>query len=60
VRKAGSGTQVRLRLALSTKTLRSIRRALRRGVKLTAKVTVIATDAAGNSSGSTRTIRLKR
>ena len=47
VRQAASGKQVRLRLALSKKTLRSIRRALRRGVKLTAKVTVVATDAAG-------------
>jgi hypothetical protein len=60
VRQAASGKQVRLRLALSSKTLRSIRRALRRGVKLTAKVTVVATDAAGNSSKSTRRIRLKR
>ena len=60
VRRAASGKQVRLRLALSSKTLRSIRRALRRGVKLTAKVTVVATDAAGNSSKSTRRIRLKR
>jgi hypothetical protein len=60
VRQAASGKQVRLRLVLSKKALRSIRRALRRGVKLTAKVTVVATDAAGNSSKSTRTIKLRR
>jgi glucose/arabinose dehydrogenase/PKD repeat protein len=60
VRNASSGKQVRLRLALSKKTLRTIRRALRRGVKLSAKVTVVATDAAGNSRKSTRKIRLKR
>jgi glucose/arabinose dehydrogenase/PKD repeat protein len=60
VRQAGSGKQVRLRLTLSKKTLRSIRRALRRGVKLTAKVTVVATDAAGNSSKYTRRIKLRR
>jgi PKD repeat protein len=60
VRKATSGKQVRLRLALSKKALRSVRRALRRGVKLTATVTVIATDAAGGSSKATRKIRLKR
>jgi hypothetical protein len=60
VRQAASGKQVRLRLALSKKTLRSIRRALRRGVRLTAKVTVVATDAAGNSRKATRKIRLKR
>ena len=60
VRKAGSGKQVRLRLALSKKTLRAVRRALRRGAKLSAKVTVVATDAAGNSRKSTRRVRLKR
>jgi hypothetical protein len=60
VRNAVSGKQVRLRLALSRKALRSVRRALRRGVKLTATVTVIATDAAGNSSKATRKVRLKR
>jgi PKD repeat protein len=60
VRNAASGKQVRLRLALSKKKLRSIRRALRRGVKLTAKVTVVATDAAGNSSKSSRRIKLRR
>jgi glucose/arabinose dehydrogenase/PKD repeat protein len=60
VRQAASGKQVRLRLALSKKALRSIRRALRRGVRLTAKVTVVATDAAGNSSKSTRRIKLRR
>ena len=60
VRNATSGKQVRLRLTLSKKALRSVRRALRRGVKLTATVTVIATDAAGGSSKATRKIRLKR
>jgi hypothetical protein len=60
VRKAGTGKQVRLRLRLSKKTLRTVRRSLRRGVKLKAKVTVVATDAAGNSRRSTRSVRLKR
>jgi hypothetical protein len=60
VRNAASGKQVRLRLALSKKALRSVRRALRRGVKLTATVTVIATDGAGSSSKSTRKIKLRR
>ena len=49
---------MRLRLTLSEKTLRAVRRALRSGVKLTATVTVVATDAAGNSSKATRKIRL--
>ena len=60
VRKAGTGKQVRLRLRLSKKTLRTVRRSLRRGVKLKAKVTVVATDAAGNSRESSRRVRLKR
>jgi PKD repeat protein len=60
VRNAASGKQVRLRLVLAKKALRSVRRALRRGVKLTATVTVVATDGSGNSSKATRKIRLKR
>jgi hypothetical protein len=60
VRNAASGKQIRLRLVLRKKALRSVRRALRRGVKLTARVTVVATDGAGNSSKATRKIRLKR
>ena len=60
VRSAASGKQVRLRLTLSKKALRSVRRALRRGVRLTATVTVIATDALGNSGKATRRIKLKR
>ena len=49
-----------LRLKLSGKTLRAVRRALRRGKKVTATVTVIATDASGASSTAKRKIRLKR
>ena len=48
-----------LRLKLSRKTLRAVRRALRRGKKVFATVTVIATDAAGSSSTAKRKIRLK-
>ena len=49
-RSAGSGKQVTLRLKLSGKTLRAVRRALRRGKKVTATVTVIATDAPARSA----------
>ena len=59
-RSAGSGKQVLLRLKLSGKTLRAVRRALRHGKKVIATVTVIATDTAGASSTAKRKIRLKR
>jgi hypothetical protein len=59
-RSAQSGQQVRLRLTLSAKTLRAVRRALRRGKKPVARVTVVASDAAGNSAKTTRRINLRR
>jgi glucose/arabinose dehydrogenase len=57
--KAASGKVVTLRIKLSKKTMRAIRRAMRRGKKVTATVTVIATDANGASSAK-RKVRLKR
>jgi glucose/arabinose dehydrogenase len=57
--RAASGKVVTLRIKLSKKTMRAVRRALRRGKKVTATVTVIATDASGASSAK-RKIRLKR
>jgi hypothetical protein len=57
--KAASGKVVTLRIKLSKKTMRAVRRALRRGKKVIATVTVIATDATGASSAK-RKIRLKR
>lgn len=57
--KAASGKVVTLRIKLSKKSMRAVRRALRRGKKVIATVTVIATDATGASSAK-RKIRLKR
>ena len=57
--KAASGKVVTLRIKLSKKSMRAVRRALRRGKKVMATVTVIATDASGASSAK-RKIRLKR
>ena len=57
--KAASGKVVTLRIKLSKKSMRAVRRALRRGKKVIATVTVIATDASGASSAK-RKIRLKR
>jgi hypothetical protein len=59
-RSTAGGKQVTLRIKLSGKTLRAVRRALRRGKRVTAKVTVVATDPSGGSSTTKRTIRLKR
>jgi hypothetical protein len=59
-RSASSGKQVRLRLKLSGKTLRAVRRALRRGKKVIATVTVVATDVSGGTTTAKRKIRLKR
>jgi PKD repeat protein len=56
--KAASGKVVTLRIKLTGKKMRSIRRALRRGKKVTATVTVVATDGSGASSAK-RKIRLK-
>jgi PKD repeat protein len=60
VRNAATGKRVRLRLRLSNKALRSVRRALRKSRRLTATVKVVATDAAGNSRTAKRKIRLRR
>ena len=57
-RSASSGKVVTLRMKLSKKTMRAVRRALRHGKKVSATVTVIATDAGGAASAK-RKIRLK-
>ena len=58
-RSAANGKQVRLRLKLSGKTLRAVRRALRRGKKVTATVRVVATDPSGGTRTAKRKVRLK-
>ncbi len=58
-RKAASGKVLTLRIKLSKKTMRAVRRAMRRGKKVTATITVVATDASGASSAK-RKVRLKR
>ncbi len=59
-RSAASGKQVRLRLKLSGKTMRAVRRALRQGNRVSATVTVVATDPSGGTTTAKRKIRLKR
>jgi hypothetical protein len=54
------GRIVKLRLKLSKKGLRAVRRALRHGKRVHAVVTIKAADAAGNVSVATKRIRLRR
>jgi plastocyanin len=58
-RTAQPNVVVKLRLKLSGKSLRTVRRSLRRK-RLRAKVTVTARDSAGNQTAQTRRIRLTR
>ena len=60
VRSISAGTRTRMRLRVSKKGLRLLRRSLRTRRSLRAKVTVRSTDAAGNSSLTSRTIKLVR
>jgi hypothetical protein len=57
-RTAPRNTPMKLRLRLAMKAKRSARRAMKRGRTVRARVTLLATDAAGNTSRSTRSIRL--
>ena len=59
-RKIAAGKRGKLTLALPKKAKIAIRRALARHKKLSAKITITAKDAAGNTTRSKRTIRLKR
>jgi peptidoglycan/xylan/chitin deacetylase (PgdA/CDA1 family) len=53
------GKVVKLRLRLSKKSLRAVKRALRRHKKLRAKLTITARDRAGNAKIEKRTVRLR-
>jgi hypothetical protein len=55
-----AGGRRTLRLRVSTRALRAIRRALRKRRRVAARVTVTARDAAGNRTVRRRTIRLRR
>jgi hypothetical protein len=56
----GAGQTRAVRLRLTRRSLAAVRRALRRGRRLVATARVSAADAAGNRSGATRRIRLRR
>ena len=58
-KRAVLGKLVKLRLRLSKKGLRAVKRGLARGKRVRAKVTIFARDAAGNVVAAKRTIRLK-
>lgn len=53
------GRLTKLRLALTKKGLRAVKRALRRHARVRAVVTIVATDSAGNVQRATRTITLR-
>jgi plastocyanin len=59
-RSVSANQSVKLRLKLSKKALRAVKRALHRGKKLRAKVAVAARDATGHETVRRQTIRLKR
>ena len=59
-KSARSGRKVTLRLKLSKKAKRAVKRALASGRKLRAKVKVTAADRAKNRTTKTRSIRLTR
>jgi hypothetical protein len=58
-RAVGANVRTKLRLKLSKKRLKVVKRALRRGKRLKARITVTATDRAGNKRADKATIRLK-
>ncbi len=53
------GRLTKLRLALTKKGLRAVKRALRRHTRVRAVLTIVATDSAGNVQRATRTITLR-
>jgi plastocyanin len=59
-RSVTANQSVKLRLKLSKKALRAVKRALHRGKKLRAKVAVTARDATGHETVRRQTVRLKR
>jgi hypothetical protein len=59
-RKVGANQSVKMRLKLSKKNLRAVRRALAKGKRLKAKVKVTATNGTGAARSQSATIRLKR
>ena len=60
LRKVGANALVKIRLRLSKKNLRAVKRALRKkGARLKAKLTVTATNRAGTARSQKATIRLK-
>jgi peptidoglycan/xylan/chitin deacetylase (PgdA/CDA1 family) len=58
--RATPGKLVTLRLKLSKKGLRAVKRALGRHRRVRAAITITATDTAGNATTAKRTIRLRR
>jgi len=56
---AVANVPVRLRLTMARRARRAVTRSLRRGRTLRARVRITATDLAGNSSASTRVLRLQ-
>jgi hypothetical protein len=59
-RKVGANQSVKMRLKLSKKNLRAVKRALAKGKRLKARVKVTATNGAGAARSQKATIRLKR
>jgi peptidoglycan/xylan/chitin deacetylase (PgdA/CDA1 family) len=57
--RAVPGKVVKLRLRLSKKSLKAVKRALRRHRKLNAKLTITARDLVGNSKNAKRKVRLR-
>ena len=55
-----AGSKATLKLGLSAKTLKAVKKALARRAKVSAKITVRTVDAAGNSSSRTRAVKLTR
>jgi hypothetical protein len=59
-RSVGANVKTKLRLKLSKKNLRAVKKALKRGKRLKAKITVTARDKAGNARSQKATVKLKR
>jgi hypothetical protein len=55
-----AGSKATLKLGLSAKTLKAVKKALSRRAKVSAKIAVKTVDAAGNSSSRTRAVKLTR
>jgi hypothetical protein len=55
-----AGAKATLRLRLSAKGLKAVKKALKKGAKVSAKITVRTADQAGNGSSKTRVVKLRR